>query len=88
MFAQKTDYMYIHRKYTVNGLRLQANIASAVLTQIALECTSSVPKAYSIVPLPHGVRGGGQRHKQRHSMKSKRPCLQHWPNNKHVYRMN
>ncbi len=29
-------------KYTVNGLRLQANVASAVLTQIELECTCSV----------------------------------------------
>ncbi len=33
-------------KYTVNGLRLQANVASAVLTQIVLECTCSVPKMY------------------------------------------
>ncbi len=33
-------------KYTVNGLRLQANIASAVLTQIEQECTCSVPKVY------------------------------------------
>ncbi len=32
-----------HVKYTVNGLRLQANVASAVLTQIELECTCSVP---------------------------------------------
>ncbi len=29
-------------KYTVNGLRLQANVASDVLTQIKLECTESV----------------------------------------------
>ncbi len=33
-------------KYTVNGLRLQANIVSAVLTQIEQECTCSVPKVY------------------------------------------
>ncbi len=33
-------------KYTVNGLRLQANVASAVLTQIEQECTCSVPKVY------------------------------------------
>ena len=26
-------------KYTINGLRLQANIASAVLTQIELDCS-------------------------------------------------
>ena len=31
-------------KYTVNGLRFQANVASAVLTQIEHECTCSVPK--------------------------------------------
>ena len=33
-------------KYTVNGLRLQANVASAVLTQIELECTCNVSKVY------------------------------------------
>ncbi len=33
-------------KYTVNGLRLQANVASAVLTQIVLESTCRVPKVY------------------------------------------
>ena len=33
-------------KYTVNGFRLQANIATAVLTQIEQEYTCSVPKVY------------------------------------------
>ncbi len=33
-------------KYTVNGVHLQANVASAVLTQLELECTCSVPKVY------------------------------------------
>ena len=36
----------LNTKYTVNGLRLQANVASAVLTQIVLESTCSVPKVY------------------------------------------
>ncbi len=37
------NFMY---EYTINGLRLQANVASAVLTQVVLECTCSVPKVY------------------------------------------
>ena len=32
------------KKYTVNGVRLQANVASAVLTFIYRECSCSVPK--------------------------------------------
>ena len=36
------------KKYTVNGLRLQVNVASAVLTQIELECFCSVPKLNGI----------------------------------------
>ena len=34
----------LYYTYAINGFRLQANIASAVLTQIKLECTRSVPK--------------------------------------------
>ena len=65
-------------KYTVNGLRLQANVASAVLTQIELECTCSVPILNEFCWSEQRKK---PRNKQRHSMKFKRPCLQHWPNN-------
>ena len=34
--------MIVIGKYTVNGLRLQANVASAVLTQIELDCRTGL----------------------------------------------
>ncbi len=42
MCAQSAEINIHINKYTVNGLRLQANVASAVLTQIEQECTCSV----------------------------------------------
>ncbi len=41
---EKIENIEPNIEYTVNGLRLQPNVASAVLTQIELECTCSVPK--------------------------------------------
>ena len=32
----------IRKKYTVNGLRLQANVASALFTQIELDCSTGL----------------------------------------------
>ena len=46
------DEVIIITKYTVNGLRLQANVASAFLT---LECICSVPKVYVQCKLSVGV---------------------------------
>ncbi len=43
---QQSVKQRIYCKYTVNGLRLQANVASAVLTQIKQECTCSVSEVY------------------------------------------
>ncbi len=65
-------------KYAVNGLRLQANVASDVLTQIEQERTCRKPKVYMQCMLNKETKK--PRNKERHPLKSKRPCLQHWPN--------
>ncbi len=56
-------------KYTVNSLSLQANVASAVLTQVKLECTCSVPKVYVQCRLNVGYV---EPKKQRYSVKIKK----------------
>ncbi len=45
-FTCKIYLQYLSENIPSNGLRLQANVASAVLTQIKQECTCSVPKVY------------------------------------------
>ncbi len=41
-FKMKTDLSKLMSKHTANSLRLQANIASAVLTQMELDCCTGL----------------------------------------------